>query len=51
MPPCVTSSTTVDVILKKINRTFVIMFMGHETPHCGLMDILVKEIYLYSCMP
>lgn len=28
----VTSSTTVDVILKKINRTYVIMFMGHETP-------------------
>lgn len=38
-------------MLKKINRMFVIMFMGHKPPHCGLMDILVKEIHLYSLMP
>lgn len=36
---------------EKINRTYVIMFMGHKTPNCGLMDMLVKEIHLYSFMP
>ena len=30
-------------MLRKINRTYVIMFMGHKTPNCGLMDILVEK--------
>lgn len=41
------------MMLKKINRTYVIIFMGCKTPNCGLMDILVEKntfLLLYALM-
>lgn len=49
----VTSSTTVNVILKKINRTYVITFMGHETPPLWINGYLGERnisLPLYASM-
>lgn len=49
----VTSSTTGDVILKKINRTYVIMFMGHEIPPLWINGYLGERnisFLLYALM-